>query len=154
MFIYNFKVNGKNLFKCFFIITMILIIIIVGVVTFKIFYGASHDKNKSPQSNVSTISASNYTNVLKAVHDNIDSYVGLKINFVGYVYRVSDLKENQFVLARDMIISSNRQYVVVGFLSEYANAKDFEDLIDNMLLLVFCLNMQMQKILKIILGLM
>ena len=130
MFIYNFKVNGKNLFKCFFIITMILIVIIVGVVTFKIFYGASHDKSKSsclPQSNVSTISASNYTNVLKAVHDNIDSYVGLKINFVGYVYRVSDLKENQFVLARDMIISSNRQYVVVGFLSEYANAKDFED---------------------------
>ena len=130
MFIYNFKVNGKNLFKCFFIITMILIVIIVGVVTFKIFYGASHDKNKSsclPQSNVSTISASNYTNVLKAVHDNIDSYVGLKINFVGYVYRVSDLKENQFVLARDMIISSNRQYVVVGFLTEFEKAQDFED---------------------------
>ena len=34
---------------------------------------------------------------------------------MGIVYRVSDLKENQFVLARDMIISSNRQYVVVGF---------------------------------------
>ena len=130
MFVYNFKVNGKNLFKCFFIITMILIVIIVGIVTFKIFYGASHDKNKSsclPQSNVSTISSANYTNVLKAVHDNIDSYVGLKINFVGYVYRVSDLKENQFVLARDMIISSNRQYVVVGFLAEYENAKDFEN---------------------------
>ena len=130
MFIYNFKVNGKNLFKCFFIITMVLIVLIVGVVSFKIFYGASHDKNKSsclPQSNVSTISSANYTNVLKAVHDNIDSYVGLKINFVGYVYRVSDLKENQFVLARDMIISSNRQYVVVGFLTEFEKAQDFED---------------------------
>lgn len=130
MFIYNFKVNGKSLFKCFFIITIILIILIVGIVTFKIFYGASHNKNKSsclPQSDVSKISSSNYTNVLKAVHDNVDSYVGLKINFVGYVYRVSDLKENQFVLARDMIISSNRQYVVVGFLSEYDKAKDFKD---------------------------
>lgn len=130
MFIYNFKVNGKSLFKCFFIITIILIILIVGIVTFKIFYGASHNKNKSsclPQSDVSKISSSNYTNVLKAVHDNVDNYVGLKINFVGYVYRVSDLKENQFILARDMIISSNRQYVVVGFLSEYDKAKDFKD---------------------------
>ena len=130
MFVYNFKVNGKNLFKCFFIITMILIFIIVAIVSVKIIYGASHDKNKSsclPQSNVSTISTTNYTNVLKAVHDNIDSYVGLKINFVGYVYRVSDLKENQFVLARDMIISSNRQYVVVGFLTEFEKAQDFED---------------------------
>lgn len=130
MFVYNFKVNGKNIFKCFFIITMILILIIVGVVSFRIFYGASHDKSKSscmPQGNISKISSSNYTNVLKAVHDDIDSYVGVKINFVGYVYRVSDLKENQFVLARDMIISSNRQYVVVGFLAEYTNAKDFKD---------------------------
>lgn len=130
MFVYNFKVNGKNLFKCFFIIILIIITIIVGVVTFKIFHGASTNKSKSsclPQNNISTISASNYTNVLKAVHDDIDSYVGLKINFIGYVYRVSDLNENQFVLARDMIISSNRQYVVVGFLSEYANAKDFKD---------------------------
>ena len=110
--------------------TIILTFIIVGVVSFKIFYGASHDKNKFsclPQSNISTISSANYTNVLKAVHDNIDSYVGLKINFVGYVYRVSDLKENQFVLARDMIISSNRQYVVVGFLTEFEKAQDFED---------------------------
>ena len=130
MFVYNFKVNGKNLFKCFFILTIILIVVIVGIATFKIFYGASHNKNKSsclPQSDVSKISAANYTNVLKAVHDNIDSYVGLKINFTGYVYRVSDLKENQFVLARDMIISSSRQYVVVGFLSEYENAKNFND---------------------------
>lgn len=130
MFVYNFKVNGKNLFKCFFIITMVLIVLIVGVVSVKIFYGASQNKNKSsclPQSNVSTISTTNYTNVLKAVHDDIDSYVGLKINFVGYVYRVSDLKENQFVLARDMIISSNRQYVVVGFLTEFERAQDFKD---------------------------
>ena len=38
-----------------------------------------------------------------------------------------DLKENQFVLARDMIISSDYQSVVVGFLCEYEKAKEFED---------------------------
>ena len=44
----------------------------------------------------------NYTNVLKEVHENLDTYVGQKICYTGYVYRVADLPENQFVLARDM----------------------------------------------------
>ena len=57
----------------------------------------------------------------------MDDYVGIQINFTGYVYRVLDLKENQFVLARDMIVSSDFQSVVVGFLCECENAKDFED---------------------------
>ena len=37
------------------------------------------------------------------------------------------MQDNQFVLARDMIVSSNSQSVVVGFLCEYDNAKDFAD---------------------------
>ena len=41
--------------------------------------------------------------------------------------KVLDLKDTQFVLARDMIISSNFQSVIVGFLCEYENAKSFED---------------------------
>ena len=79
------------------------------------------------QNKVTKLTAHNYTNVLKTVHDNIDSYVGCQINFTGYVYRVMDLNENQFILARDMIIYSNFQSVVVGFLCECENAKDFED---------------------------
>ncbi len=88
---------------------------------------ASYSNSCLPQNNVSKIQAKNYTNILKAVHENIDSYVGLKINFTGYVYRVLDLQENQFVLARNMIINSNSQCVVVGFLCESENAKDFEN---------------------------
>ena len=85
-------------------------------------------KNSNNVNNkVHTISANNYTNVLKAVHENIDKYVGVEINFTGYVYRVLDLEENQFVLARDMIISSNYQSVVVGFLCECENAKNYSD---------------------------
>ena len=55
------------------------------------------------------------------------NYIGVKIHFTGYVYRVLDLKDNQFVLARDMIISSNYQAVVVGFLCEYDKAKNFNN---------------------------
>ena len=130
MFVFNVKVNGSKLFKTFFICVIILLLIIVGIVIFRVMLGAKNSPTPSsclPQNKVNTISSSNYTNVLKAVHDNIDDYVGVKINFTGYVYRVLDLKDNQFVLARDMIISSDYQSVVVGFLCEYEKAKDFKD---------------------------
>ena len=130
MFIYNFKINGSKTFKYFFIGIVILVIVIVGIVSLKVFQGASNSVENSdclPKNKVSKLSASNYTNILKTVHENIDNYVGVQINFTGYVYRVLDLNENQFVLARNMIISSDFQSVVVGFLCECDNAKDFED---------------------------
>ena len=109
---------------------LLLLICIVVLVVLKIFKGAANSQENNtcmPQSNVSKIDAKNYTNILKTVHENIDTYVGKKINFVGYIYRVLDLNENQFILSRDMIISSDRQSVIVGFLCEYNKAKEFED---------------------------
>ena len=129
MFVYNIKINGSKTFKAFFTCMIIFLIIIMCIVIFKVFSGAiiSKDNTCLPNNKVSKLTSSNYTNVLKSVHDNIDAYVGVKINFTGYVYRVLDLKENQFVLARDMIISSDYQSVIVGFLCECDNAKDFAD---------------------------
>ena len=128
MFIYNFKINGSKVFKCFFTGIVLFIIVILIFVSIKLFIGAKNNRNVSscmPQNDISVISAKNYTNVLKAVHENIDDYVGVKIRFTGYVYRVLDLTNTQFILARDMIISSDYQYVVVGFLCEYENAQTF-----------------------------
>ena len=130
MFIYNIKINGSKTFKYIFSFIVILIIIVMLVVTYKIFNGAISNREISscmPQSDVSKIATKNYTNVLKTVHENIDTYVGKKICFVGYVYRVLDLKENQFVLARDMIVSSDFQTVVVGFLCHSEIASNFEN---------------------------
>ena len=130
MFIYNIKINGSKTFKYFFVGVVLLVVIIVGIVSFKIFSGASNSSENltcMPQNNVSNLTTANYTNVLKAVHENIDDYIGVKINFTGYVYRVLDLNDNQFILARNMIISSDFQSVVVGFLCEYDDAKNFED---------------------------
>ena len=64
---------------------------------------------------------------MQTVHNNIDSYVGEKIKYSGFVYRVYDLNMEQFVLARNMIISSDFQTVVVGFLSHYKDAIKFQD---------------------------
>lgn len=130
MFIYNVKINGSKVFKIFFTCIVVLLIIILGIVIFKVFNGArnSSDINSClPQNGVNTILTKNYTNVLKTVHENIDDYVGIKIKFTGYVYRVLDLKDSEFILARDMIISSDFQSVVVGFLCDYENTKDFEN---------------------------
>lgn len=74
------------------------------------------------------IPANQYTNVLKEVHDNIDDYIGKEISFVGYVYKIDYLGKNQFVLARNMIINSASQSVVVGFLSEYEKINEIENL--------------------------
>lgn len=130
MFIYNFKINGSKIYKIFFSGMVIFLITIVCVVTYKIFNGADNLNDNNTcinKSRISKITTNNYTNILKAVHENIDEYIGVKINFTGYVYRVLDLKDNQFILSRDMIISSDYQSVIVGFLCEYDNAKDFAD---------------------------
>ena len=76
---------------------------------------------------VSYIEAKNYTNVLKEVYDDLNTYVGQTICFTGYVYRNSDFDENNFVLARDMQTSIENKTFVVGFLCDCDNAKEFED---------------------------
>ncbi|MBR0350768.1 MAG: hypothetical protein IJH76_02950 [Clostridia bacterium] len=128
MFVFNFKVNGSKVFKIFFTCMTLVLIFLVVFVTYKVFYGAKNNtKACMPQNDVFVIDSKNYSNILKAAHENIDDYVGKKINFTGYVYRVIDLEDNQFVLARNMYISDKLEYVIVGFLCEYDDIKDFKD---------------------------
>lgn len=128
MFIYNFKVDGNKLGKIFLGILLVIVLIITAIVCYRILgnnFFKTNDTIKTDE--VQELSVSNYTNVLKAVHDNIDNYLGQRIKFSGYVYRMIDFTQTQFVLARDMIISSDFQTVVVGFLCEYEDAIKYED---------------------------
>lgn len=126
MFVWNFKFTHKLIFKVLFIIIFIVVIALSGLSVYNIFhYQKTNDTIDAPS--VANISADNYTDILKSVHDNLDEYVGQKIHFTGYVYRVYDFSETQFVLARNMVISSDNQTLVVGFLCNYKNAKEFND---------------------------
>ena len=129
MFIFNIKVNGKLWFKIVMISMGIIVLAIFILSLYKMFAAQQKEvinvDDEISHSNITEIMPNNYTNILKAVHDNIDSYLGKEIKFSGYVYRVLDFSENQFVLARDMVIDS--QSYVVGFLSEYDKIKDFDD---------------------------
>ena len=124
MFICNFKVNSKSILKLAFIVAIIIAILFFIISTIKIFKASNvfTTNDELPNKEFYTITASNYTNVLKSVHENLDTYIGQKIQFEGYIYRVPNIKTTQFVLARDMIINSNLQTLVVGFLCEYKEA--------------------------------
>lgn len=129
MFIYNIKINGSRCFKIFFTVVTIIILFLFIFGIYKIFNNANNnfrvlDKQKSK---IINIDSDNYTNVLKTVHEDIDSYVGKEIKCSGYVYRLLDFKDNEFVLARDMIISSDYQSVVVGFLCNLDDCKKYQD---------------------------
>lgn len=95
----------------------------MAVTVYKIIFKS---KNVS-SSDVYQITPNNYTNILNSVHNDIDTYIGQKISVSGYVYRVYDLKDTEFVLARDMVVSTDFQTVVVGFLCSLDKASEFKD---------------------------
>ena len=130
MFIYNLKVNGGLALKTIIIALSLFMLMVFGISIYRIFFtsGKFVINDKIEVKDITEIAAENYTNILQAVHDDIDSYIGMKIKFTGYVYRLIDFEENQFVLARDMFINEEKnQTVVVGFLSENKNANEFQD---------------------------
>lgn len=122
MFVYNVKMN-KNSIKIVVIILVILILLsIFAFVGYRFFNSISMVTVKDEMGNLNDckieINSNNYTNILKDSHDNIDKYVGKTIKGTGFIYRIYDFNENQFVLGRNMIISSDNKSVVVGFLCD------------------------------------
>ena len=135
MFICNFKVNRKSFAKILIFIFAIIALVLLAVSITKILKdvkNANHLENTVvqdviPSPEVAYLTEENYTDILKEVHENIDTYIGQKISFTGYVYRVADLKDDEFILARDMVINSKNQTVVVGFLCKCQNAETYSN---------------------------
>lgn len=127
MFIYNFKLNTKTIIKFSFIIIAIIITIFFLISTYKIISESFKIKDEIKNPAISYIEPNNYTNILKSVYEDLDTYIGQKICFNGYVYRQIDFTDTQFVLARDMLTSSSTQTLIVGFLCDYKKSKDFVD---------------------------
>ena len=102
MFVYNIKLNSKNIVKIALVIISIIIVIFFLLSLYNVFTNSFKVRDNVPEPNVAYLKADNYTNVLKSVYENLDTYIGQKISYIGYVYRVSDIEDNQFILARDM----------------------------------------------------
>ena len=124
MFICNFKINSKKIWK---VCLVILTILIIALLIFAIFKMVSASKsNLAESSNVIEITTDEYTNFLKASHESINNYVGKTYKLTGYVYRLPDFSSTQFVIARTMIIDDNQGAVIVGMLSECNTAQNFD----------------------------
>lgn len=120
MFVCNFKINKKVIIKLGIIGLAICITLVFAIVGRRFYVSATRFKvNDDYKNDYIEINTNNYANILRDSHENIDKYVGKKIKYTGFVYKLYDFKEDQFVLARNMIISSDNQTVVVGFLCQY-----------------------------------
>ena len=115
MFLYNLKLNGNRLVKFLFIIMLLIILAIFSIGIYNIFfknenrYSSEIKLTDTIKSNkVFEITPENYTNILQAVTEDIDSYIGCKVHFTGYVYRLIDFDKDEFVLARDMLVNENK----------------------------------------------
>ena len=132
MFVYNFKLNRTSMFKLGFIIAGVIFLILFCIAGYKI-VSASLEGNVKVndsilQGEVAKLTVDNYTDILKMVHDDLDTYIGQKIKFSGYIYRAPDFSDNEFVLARNMIINNQSQSLIVGFL---CNCDDIKNYVDN-----------------------
>ena len=92
MFVYNLKINGVKTFRIV-IISIIIIALIVLTISIYNFYCKSKFvlSDNIPSNSIANIESSNYTNILKQVYDDIDTYVGQSINFTGYIYKTENL---------------------------------------------------------------
>lgn len=134
MFICNFKLNKKKVAKFLIFIFIIIALILLAISSSKIFSEIKKSSSEIttvsdtiPSKDVAVLTNENYTDILKEVHEDLNTYIGQNISFTGYIYRVSDLKQNEFILARDMVINSKNQTVVVGFLCNCKEAEKYEN---------------------------
>ena len=130
MFIFNFKINGNKTAKILLGLLCFIILILTAFICYRVIFNnffKTNDEYLASSDTIYELNTQNYTNVLQNVHNDVDTYVGQKIKFVGYVYRMYDFTNEQFVLARNMIVSSDFQTVVVGFLCHSTIASNFED---------------------------
>lgn len=130
MVVFNIKVDKKAIFKTALAIMFVICITLCIVGAYMIFTNNSNKElnqinDNLPKNEIAELTSENYTNILQIVHKNIDTYIGQKISFIGYVYKANGFSDHQFVLARDMDIGNN-QTLIVGFLCNYEKAQDLE----------------------------
>lgn len=128
MFVYNLKIDGTKTFRIIIVAVILIALLVLSVSIYNFYYKSNFIINDTlPSNSIANIEGKNYTNILKQVYDDIDTYVGQTINFTGYVYKINNFNDNEFVLARDMLINSDSQSVVVGFLCSYPDANSLKE---------------------------
>ncbi len=129
MFIFNVNLNKSKYTKFVMYAFIIIIISLIFLFRYLLNTKTTYVNDSINPSEISEITPENYTSILKTTTDNLDMYVGQKIKFTGFVHRLYDFNNNQFVLGREMIYNqtsdNTAEAVIVGFLCEYENASSY-----------------------------
>lgn len=120
MFVVNFKLDYKKIL----IACVVIALFIATIIEFG---------NKNNIINVNSdianydfdLNDENYTEMLKNIHDNLDTCVGKTVHMSGFIFRMPDFKENYIVCGKNTI--ANNEDKVAGILCEYENAKELLD---------------------------
>ena len=121
MFVLNLKFNFKKI-----IVMCIGISIVFAVLIEFISNGAVLTTMRKDTSKYDFVMTNeNFTTVLKQVHENVASNVNKTISVTGFVYRMTDFKENMFVCGRNTII--NEEDNVAGFICDFKDAVTLKD---------------------------
>lgn len=115
MKIFNIRLNLSKLLAIG-VITIAIIFVALAITTFS---------KQILKSNHIEITNSNYTDILTDSYDNIDKYLGKNISIVGYIFRLPDFANNEFVIARDMLVDETHSQIV-GFLCNYNQISQYE----------------------------
>lgn len=128
MFVFNIHFKKAKLLT-YAIVFVLLIVIILGII--KLVKHLASNTSSEDYINSVDVTQDNYTSILSDCYKNLDNYVGKTIKFSGFIYRLYDFKADQFVLGREMIVSTiseeTAHVVVVGFLCESNQASNFSD---------------------------
>ncbi|MCX8074231.1 MAG: hypothetical protein N2749_01410 [Clostridia bacterium] len=116
MFVINFKLNLKKIF----IVLLIIAALIAIIIEFGFSNNASISSSKAIDKYDYILEESNYTEILKMVHDNIDANVNKTVKMVGYVFKMADFKEDYFVCGRNTLV--NGEDNIAGFLCQSKEA--------------------------------
>lgn len=130
MFVFNLTLNRKTLKKA---LSLTCCVLCLFILTFGFYLAKSQKiyvKDDMQASNNLNLSISNYSDILQDCYNNLDSYVGKTVKFSGFIYKLYDFSDEQFVLGREMITKkiseTQAQSVVIGFLCESKKTKNFK----------------------------
>ena len=115
MKIFNIRISYSKILSIIIIIIACIFVLLAFIGFFK----------QVLSSNSIEITNENYANILTDSYDNIEKYLGKNISVVGYVFRLPDFGNNEFVIARDMLVDNNHSQVI-GFLCNYNKISQYE----------------------------
>jgi len=68
----------------------------------------------------------NYVRWIQEIYDNIEKYIGKKIQVSGFVFKDEQFEGNEFVSARMMMVCCAADMLPIGFLCRYDNAAELK----------------------------